>query len=84
MQARAALASAKSEVCRLTSNINGVREWSEGYRPNQNAATDRYEAVEGIKMERSKAEKICNSLVEAERKSSGIIDELQEILEGQG
>ena len=44
-----ALAYAKAEVCRLASELNGVREWSEGAEADRKTTVNRYDAAEGRK-----------------------------------
>ena len=71
----AALVSSESEVRRLASKIDGVRERYKGAEANQKATVNRAEAEEGSK--RSNANRISNILRKADRQRSGIIAELQ-------
>ena len=77
MTARAALASANAKVRRIASEINRVRERSKGDEADWKATTDRVEVADSRKRERAEADRLHDSLGEAETKSSGVIDELQ-------
>ena len=67
----------EAEVIRLASELDRVRERSEGDEADQKATANRYKATEGRKRERSEAERLCGSLGEAEGKRCSIISKLK-------
>ena len=69
----AALTSDEDEVRRIASDIDGVRERSEGDEADRKATADRDEAAEGRKRERDDDERLRNSLGEVDRRRYGII-----------
>ena len=73
--------SAKVEVRRLASKIDGVREWSKGDEADQRDAINRATATEGRK--RYNVIRIIDSLGETEGKRYDIIAKLQRFWRGE-
>ena len=67
----------EAKVIRLASELDIVREQSEGDEADRKATVNRSKAMEGKKRERSEAERLCGSLGEAEGKRCSIISKLQ-------
>ena len=70
--------SAEAKVIRITSDIDRVRERSEGVKANWKDAANRVEAVEGRKRERDEAERIRGKLGKGEVIRYRIITKIQE------
>ena len=73
--ARAALVSTKDKVHRLASEIDGVRERSEGAKIDRRTSADR--AEDAVGRNRAKAKRVHDILEETEGKSYGLVGKLE-------